>query len=340
MSTEEAVAGPTMSRLDVRFAVHREQLRLAAVLDELTPAEVERAKLCPGWRVRDVVAHLVLGPESTVGGMVVEFARARGDVDRVLREAARRKGAEREDVDTGRRAAIGRGLGPSPAVHVPPRTADRYPGPRSGHRDSASPSAGHARQRRRCRRFGGMANALLQRAETYARHPACGRRRGVVARRRRTGRGSDRAARAGADWPRRADWIDLTVRASICWRRVSAPRVPLDPTLARVSCCPRPYRSVGSADRAGGMTAGRSGRMATDSTTTAPTGGRSRGGSIGPRKLSTSRVVFVIIAAAAPMAAMVGDTPSPCSTATVRACRRRTSSRPPPCSASASDMPR
>jgi uncharacterized protein (TIGR03083 family) len=95
MSTEEAVAGPTMSRLDVRFAVHRERLRLAAVLDELAPAEWEHASLCPGWRVRDVVGHLVLGPESTVGGMVVELARARGDVDRVIRETARRKGAER-----------------------------------------------------------------------------------------------------------------------------------------------------------------------------------------------------------------------------------------------------
>lgn len=95
MSTEEAVAGPTMSRLDVRFAVHRERLRLAALLDELAPAEWEHASLCPGWRVRDVVGHLVLGPESTVGGMVVELARARGDFDRVIRETACRKGAER-----------------------------------------------------------------------------------------------------------------------------------------------------------------------------------------------------------------------------------------------------
>jgi uncharacterized protein (TIGR03083 family) len=95
VSTEEAVAGPTMSRLDVRFAVHRERLRLAALLDELAPTEWEHASLCPGWRVRDVVGHLVVGPESTVGGMVVELARARGDVDRVIRETACRKGAER-----------------------------------------------------------------------------------------------------------------------------------------------------------------------------------------------------------------------------------------------------
>ena len=49
--------------------------------------------------------------------------------------------------------------------------------------------------------------------------------------------------------------------------------------------------------------------MATDSTAATPAGGQSTGGSTGPRKLSTSRVVFVIIAAAAPMAAMVGNTP-------------------------------
>jgi uncharacterized Actinobacterial protein TIGR03083 len=95
VSTKEAVAGPTMSRLDVRFAVHRERLRLAALLDELAPAEWEQPSLCPDWRVRDVVAHLVLAPESTVGGMVVDLARARGDVDRVIRETARRKGTER-----------------------------------------------------------------------------------------------------------------------------------------------------------------------------------------------------------------------------------------------------
>lgn len=95
MSTEEAVTGPTMSRLDVRFAVHRERLRLAAMLDELAPAEWEHASLCPGWRVRDVVAHLVLGPESTTGMLVLEFARAHGDVHRMIRQAARHKGAER-----------------------------------------------------------------------------------------------------------------------------------------------------------------------------------------------------------------------------------------------------
>ena len=121
MSTEEAVAGPTMSRLDVRFAVHRERLRLAAVLDELAPAEWEHASLCPGWRVRDVVAHLVLGPESTVGGMVVEFARARGDVDRVLREAARRKGAERTSTLVGElRAAADSDRRPPFTSHLEP----------------------------------------------------------------------------------------------------------------------------------------------------------------------------------------------------------------------------
>jgi uncharacterized protein (TIGR03083 family) len=94
MSTEERQTGPTMSRLDVRFAVHRERLRLASMLDELAPTEWERASLCAGWRVRDVVAHLVLGPETTGGGMLVEFARARGDVNRLIREAARRRATE------------------------------------------------------------------------------------------------------------------------------------------------------------------------------------------------------------------------------------------------------
>ena len=49
--------------------------------------------------------------------------------------------------------------------------------------------------------------------------------------------------------------------------------------------------------------------MAAESTAATPAGGQSTGGSTMPRKLTTARVVFVIIAAAAPMAAMVGNTP-------------------------------
>src|SRR5215475_1047336 len=82
---------PRMARLDVRFAVHRERLRLAAMLDECAPEEWEQASLVPDWRVREVVAHLVLGPQLSYGQMLVELAKTRGDFHRVTHEMARRK---------------------------------------------------------------------------------------------------------------------------------------------------------------------------------------------------------------------------------------------------------
>ncbi|HKE63630.1 MAG TPA: maleylpyruvate isomerase family mycothiol-dependent enzyme [Micromonosporaceae bacterium] len=84
-------AEPTLGRLEVRFAVHRERLRLAAMLDELAPEEWDQQSLCPGWRVRDVVAHTVLGPQTTIGELMIEFARARGDVHRMSLDTARRR---------------------------------------------------------------------------------------------------------------------------------------------------------------------------------------------------------------------------------------------------------
>jgi uncharacterized protein (TIGR03083 family) len=90
VGTEDVATG----RLTVRFAVHRERLRLAAMLDELAPAEWEQPSLCEGWRVRDVVAHVVLGPRMTISGILVDLTRARGDFHRAALDAARRKAAE------------------------------------------------------------------------------------------------------------------------------------------------------------------------------------------------------------------------------------------------------
>jgi len=91
---EDVASGRAMSPLTVRFAVHRERLRLAAMLDELAPAEWEQPSLCEGWRVRDVVAHVVLGPRMTISGLLIDLARARGDFRRATLDAARRKAEE------------------------------------------------------------------------------------------------------------------------------------------------------------------------------------------------------------------------------------------------------
>jgi uncharacterized protein (TIGR03083 family) len=85
---------PRMARLDVRFAVHRERLRLAAMLDECAPEEWEQGSLVPDWRVREVVAHLVLEPQLTYGQVLAELVKARGDFHSVSHEMARRKARE------------------------------------------------------------------------------------------------------------------------------------------------------------------------------------------------------------------------------------------------------
>jgi uncharacterized protein (TIGR03083 family) len=67
------------------------RLRLADFLDGLSPADWEHPSLCPGWRVRDVAAHLTLAPQTTIGRSMVEFAKARGNFNRVVLHTAIRQ---------------------------------------------------------------------------------------------------------------------------------------------------------------------------------------------------------------------------------------------------------
>jgi uncharacterized protein (TIGR03083 family) len=67
--------------------VERERLRLADVLDGLTDEEWHRPSLCEGWRVRDVVGHMLLVPRAPgLGPLLWRAVRARGDLNRVSRE--------------------------------------------------------------------------------------------------------------------------------------------------------------------------------------------------------------------------------------------------------------
>ena len=52
---------------------------LADLLESLTPEQWESPSLCPGWRVRDVAAHVAMTPtEPTMGAIVTSMVRARG----------------------------------------------------------------------------------------------------------------------------------------------------------------------------------------------------------------------------------------------------------------------
>lgn len=70
-----------------------ERAGLADLLASLTPEQWTRPSLCEGWTVREVAAHLSLGPRIGWGVFLVEMVRARGGFDRLVAGTARREAA-------------------------------------------------------------------------------------------------------------------------------------------------------------------------------------------------------------------------------------------------------
>jgi uncharacterized protein (TIGR03083 family) len=73
--------------------VHHERRALGALLRELTPARWEHPSLCQGWTVRDVAAHVIAWPDTTVAQALVATWRARLRYNRMIRDEARRRAA-------------------------------------------------------------------------------------------------------------------------------------------------------------------------------------------------------------------------------------------------------
>lgn len=74
-------------------AVRTVRLRLAEMLDTLSPSEWDTASLCKGWRVRDVAGHLALVPTITTWQMLAAAPRARFDPNRINTLLAVRAGS-------------------------------------------------------------------------------------------------------------------------------------------------------------------------------------------------------------------------------------------------------
>jgi uncharacterized protein (TIGR03083 family) len=70
-----------------------ESADLASLVDELDDAEFDRASLCDGWRVRDVVSHMLLGHVTPMPTMVALIARSGFDVPRASRVGSARYGS-------------------------------------------------------------------------------------------------------------------------------------------------------------------------------------------------------------------------------------------------------
>ncbi|MFF1696904.1 maleylpyruvate isomerase family mycothiol-dependent enzyme [Streptomyces sp. NPDC058257] len=79
--------------MDIKSAVAAERRELAALLDDLSPAQWEAPTLCAGWRVREVAAHMSLGFRYSLPKTLTELVKARGSLHRMTDRCARKDAA-------------------------------------------------------------------------------------------------------------------------------------------------------------------------------------------------------------------------------------------------------
>jgi uncharacterized protein (TIGR03083 family) len=70
-----------------------ERADLVVLLDELPAADWDRPTLCEGWRVRELVAHIVMPYRLSTRGFLLGMLRARGRFDRFADRHARSEAA-------------------------------------------------------------------------------------------------------------------------------------------------------------------------------------------------------------------------------------------------------
>ncbi|MEV0293674.1 maleylpyruvate isomerase family mycothiol-dependent enzyme [Nocardia sp. NPDC050710] len=87
--------GAILTTEQIWRAVAAERSDLIDLLERLPESDWDHESLCEGWRVRDVVAHIVLSTHTSVGSILVNLVRARGDLHRMIRDTAIRR-AERD----------------------------------------------------------------------------------------------------------------------------------------------------------------------------------------------------------------------------------------------------
>ncbi len=70
--------------------IRRERAALGDLLETLTPEEWEHPSLCEGWSVRDVAAHVIAWPDTTLAHAAAAAVRARGNYNRMIHDEAQR----------------------------------------------------------------------------------------------------------------------------------------------------------------------------------------------------------------------------------------------------------
>lgn len=92
MTSQQAHGPVLMGQDQVWQVIDAQRLKLASLLEQLSPDEWARPSLCAGWTIRDVAAHLTLqqlGP----AGAISMMARWRGSLDQAIHDAACRRAA-------------------------------------------------------------------------------------------------------------------------------------------------------------------------------------------------------------------------------------------------------
>lgn len=91
-----------MNHADIYARSTRNRLEIAAVLDNLSPAQWDSKTLCDGWTVRHLAAHLLQPMLVGFGRFFLTALRYRGDtaatVDAIARSIARREPVELVDL--------------------------------------------------------------------------------------------------------------------------------------------------------------------------------------------------------------------------------------------------
>ena len=94
---------------------------LAAILRTLTPEQWETPSLCPGWRVRDVAAHVISSPQATAGATLRMLPGIRhGYHGMIFRETVRRGQASTGEILRQYDEYAGMRRAPAVTTHVEP----------------------------------------------------------------------------------------------------------------------------------------------------------------------------------------------------------------------------
>ncbi len=91
--TSQPPPGPAvLDQGQVWQVIDAQRLKLASLLDQLSPGDWAQPSLCAGWTIRDVAAHLTL-QQLGLADTIAMMARWRGSLDRTIHDTACRRAA-------------------------------------------------------------------------------------------------------------------------------------------------------------------------------------------------------------------------------------------------------